>query len=472
MPAKRVVPVPAASTPDGSGGSLIRKIGPAIPLAIPLALGMLHGSLSTPPAAPAAPAPQTISATGGNTLAGVHCGGGTADSPACTTPYPMLEKGHPVDWWFVFKFNAAKFPKCGGGADGRACPFGGTVQPYTSFGQRYVYASAESATLADGAPECLGDGTGDPVGATFDEVYNGNFHYLIWNDQPYGDPAIDGCSGDGCSAPWGHSKGMLAWNDAGEGFVMQVSTPDWPLSGSPKYPRKTEGNSLGCVRDDDVMVSQHFFALRLTKDDLVTVLKTLANASVVTDPKNPQIANNGGPADVQALVSALGSKSASTTVENTVLSTGVRLIGKPSDLNVPPWQMVSSVLGGVSLRTATWWASPEIYSTAADTTVGCWSSTLGKPGAVEIATSGTWENTVFSLKGGLGTDANHAKLGVSTSGTGHYAIFGDENQQGTLSGTNCGSSQNGRGGMFFAMDNAEMAASLTSLLTGTSAPVQ
>src|SRR5947199_2640123 len=35
-----------------------------------------------------------------------------------------------------------------------------------------------------------------------------------------------------CSSPWGHSKGVLAWNDAGEGFVMQVSTPSWPASGS------------------------------------------------------------------------------------------------------------------------------------------------------------------------------------------------------------------------------------------------
>src|SRR5204863_8132467 len=120
----------------------------------------------------------------------------------------------------------------------------------------------------------------DPVGATFDGVYNDGFFYVIWNDQFYGDPAIAGCT-NSCSSPWGHSKGMLAWNDAGDGFVMQVSTPSWPAAGSKLSPRKTDGNTLGCVTDDDVKVSQHFFALKLTKDDVVKVLKALKNASVV-----------------------------------------------------------------------------------------------------------------------------------------------------------------------------------------------
>jgi len=470
MPASQTV---TNSTASSASGSAFRTIAPAIPLAIAL----LHGALTSNAATPQAPAgapQQTVSPISANTLAAVKCGGGTPASPACQAPYPMLSKGHPVDWWFVFKLNAAKFPKCGGGLESRACPFGGTVQTtpsYEHFGQQYVFASAEAPTLQSGTSGCAGTGVNDPVGATFDEVYNGQYHYLIWNDQPYGDPPLNGCTGDGCGGPWGHSKGLLAWNDAGEGFVMQVSTPSWPLAGSAKFPRKTDGNTLGCVKDNDVDVSQHFFALRLTKPDLVVVLQALSNASVVTDPKNPQIANNGGPPDVQALVNSLGPKSKSTTVENTVLSTGVRLIAKPSDLNVPPWQMVSSVLGGISLRTANWWMDPAIDSTTAATSIGCWSSTLAKPGAVDIATTGQWNNVVFSLKGGPGTDSNHAKLGVSTSGTEHYAIFGDMNQQGALSG-DCASSQNGRGGMFFVVDNPQLSASVSSLISGESAPVQ
>lgn len=107
--------------------------------------------------------------------------------------------------------------------------------------------------------------------------------------------------------PWGHSKGMLAWDANGNGLVMQVSTPDWPGAGNSQNPRQTIGNTLGCIaKDDDIEVSQHFFALKLSPDDVVAVLNALANASVVTDPKNPQIVNNGGPAAIQTAVKALG----------------------------------------------------------------------------------------------------------------------------------------------------------------------
>lgn len=386
-----------------------------------------------------------------------------ADSPA-----PLLKSGHPVDWWFVFKFNAKTFPACGGGAT-RTCSFGGTVQSYKTFGQQFVFASSESGTLQQG-PGCLGDTAADPVGASFDQVYNGAYNYLIWNDQFYDDPKINGCDKE-CGSPWGHSKGLLAWDDTGAGFVLQVSTPSWPAAGSRNAPRKTDGNTLGCVTDNDVEVSQHFFALKLTEADLVKVLNALQNASVVTDPKNLQIVKNGGPADVQKLVKSLGVKSKAKTAVQQELSTGVELISKPSALNVPPWQMVSSFLGGVALRAATWWAEPEIYSTTAGTTIGCWSNTLGKPGPVEIATTGRWAGQVIGLTGGDGPDFNHAKVGVSTSGAQHYVIFGDMNQQGTLSG-NCASSQNGRGGLFYVLDNKALSDSVTSLISGDSAPTQ
>jgi hypothetical protein len=454
--------MPSKPTNTKTGKNLTTAVGAMIPLAIALAHGALTGAApqQNPASAPPTPHPTAM-------LGIAQCGGGTPDSPPCQAPYPMLTKGHPVAWWFVFKFNASAFPGCGSSAT-RACPFGGSPQAYSSFGQQFAYASSDAPTLQQG-DGCTGDTTSDPVGATFDEVYNGAFHYVIWNDQFYDDPAIQGCSQE-CGSPWGHSKGMVAWNDAGEGLVMQVSTPSWPAAGSPKFPRKSDGNTLGCVKDNDVQVSQHFFALRLNKDDLVSVLQGLSNASVVTDPGNSQIVSNGGPPDVQQLVSKLGVKSSSTTYTSTTLSTGVQLISKPSSLHVPPWQMVSAVLGGVSLRTATWWASPEIYSTDATTPVSCWSPSLKTPGAVQIATTGTWGGKTFGLTGGLGTNFNHAKLGVSTSGASQYAIFGDMNQQGALSGTDCSSSQNGRGGLFYVLIDPQLSASLSSLMNGDTAP--
>jgi hypothetical protein len=53
----------------------------------------------------------------------------------------------------------------------------------------------------------------------------------------------------------------------------------------------------------------------------------------------------------------------------------------------------------------------------------------------------------------------------------HYAIFGDMNQQGAISG-NCKSSQNGRGGLFFVVDDPDLAKSLSDLISGDSAPTQ
>jgi hypothetical protein len=220
--------------------------------------------------------------------------------------------------------------------------------------------------------------------------------------------------------------------------------------------------------DNNVKVAQHFFALKLNKEDVTKVLTALQNASVVTKQAEEKIVRNGGPADVQELVAALGKKSDNIDYMKTTLSSGVELISKPSDLNVPPWQMVSSLLGGISLRTATWWAYPQIYTTQAGKRPDCYPDRLNpNPGRVEIATTGEWEDKTLSLIGG----SNHAKLGVSISDTNHYAIFGDLNQQGAISGK-CESSQNGRGGLFFVLDNKTLSDDLAKMIDGETAPLK
>lgn len=395
--------------------------------------------------------------------------GGIA-AAADQTLSPMLDNGRPVNWWFVFKFNAATFPGCGESAEKtRQCPFGGTPQDYSSFSQQFVYASSENPTLQQGTG-CVGTSELDPVGATFGNAYSGKAFYVVWNDQFYGDPAIKGC-GNSCSSPWGHSKGMLAWDSTGAGFVMQVTTPSWSASGGSSHPRQSDGNTLGCIAgDNNIKVSQHFFALKLTKDDVIKVLQALQNASVVTDTSNAQIVNNGGPSEIQDLVKLLGKKSDSTAYTKERLSSGIQLISKSSGLHVPPWQMVSALLGSVPLRTATWWMSPAIPSTSSSTQIDCWDDGLGKPEGVDIGTSGQWQGIQFGLTGGPGTNFNHAKLGVSTSENDHYTIMGDLNQQGALTG-NCKSSQNGRGGLFFVLDNEPLFQSVTKLLEGNTEPV-
>ena len=384
---------------------------------------------------------------------------------AAAAPSPMVDQAHRAEWVFAFKLNARTFPTTGTLS---SCLFGGVPQSYIS-SQHYAFASKTDPTLRDG-PGLLGTSPVDPVGATFAKIYATGLNFVVWNDQFYRHPPIAGCS-ESCGGPWGHSKGLLAWDDQGRGVVIQVTTPSWPGSGTAAAPRANDGNTLGCVLDDDVKASQHFFALRLTPTDTAAVLDALTNASVVTDVTNPQLAKLGGPLALQQRAQLLGHKSKNTQILDVVLSSGVRLISKPSALNVPPWQMLSARLGGISLRAATWWASPRIPSTVTGQAIVCWRQDLGAPGAVDIATSGAWAGRPIGLQGGPQPDANHAKVGVSTDGTHQYAIFADLNQQGRLS-AHCDSSQNGRGGLFFVVDSPALHASLTALIAGETASTE
>jgi Deoxyribonuclease II len=408
-------------------------------------------------------------------LAGCLCP--MARAVAEAAPQPLLAEGKPVDWWFVFKFNSAKtFAGCGKDVAKRTCPFGGTVQAKPAFGQQFVSASSTADVLAKGKG-CVGATDDDPVGATFEQVYNGSFFYVIWNDQFYRDPPVAACKGDSCGGPWGHSKGLLAWNDAGDGFVMQVSTPGWPRSGSKKFGDRhpNKGNTLGCVSSsNNLRASQHFFALKLNKENLLKVLGALQNASVVTDPTKAQIVKNGGPPEVRKLVDALGTKSKSAEIKKEMLSPDIMLISKPSKLEVPPWQMVSAVLDGATERAATWWLKPWIPTTTKAQAIKCWNQAVDKglvagvdkkPGPVAIALTGEWDGQEI----GLAAPNNHAKIGVSTAGGNHYAIFGDLNQQGVLAPPGCDSSQNGRGGLFFVVNNKKLFDSVTGLIEGETA---
>ena len=416
---------------------------------------------------------------------------------ALAQPVPLLNANTPVDWWFVFKFNAETGPGCPSKMI-PACIFGGNPGAYAEYdgppqwGQHYAVASKANPTLTASNPppgnSCVGDLLNDPVGATFSQIYNGTFFYVVWNDQFYDHPLPNR------DAPWGHAKGIVAWDNSGNGVVMQVSTPSWPGSGSKSFRRTNDGNTLGCVTDPDVKVSQHFFALKLNKADLIEVLKALQNASVVTASTakpNKQIVKNGGPPEVQAEVKKLGVLSKNKTATMVTLSTGVRLISKPSKLAVPPWQMVSALLkpasasAGPALKTATWWLKPAIPPTGAAAKPGCWDASLPTPGPVAIVQKGTWDSEPIGLVGGNSPVGNHAKIGVTDGGGAKLSIFGDMNQQGTLvpvtpkkTAANphpeptCESSQNERGGTFYVLDNDKLFDSVTSLLKGKTVPVQ
>eukprot|EP00656_Telonema_subtile_P051572 TRINITY_DN6973_c0_g1_i3.p2 TRINITY_DN6973_c0_g1~~TRINITY_DN6973_c0_g1_i3.p2 ORF type:complete len:188 (+),score=32.99 TRINITY_DN6973_c0_g1_i3:720-1283(+) len=166
---------------------------------------------------------------------------------------------------------------------------------------------------------------------------------------------------------------------------MQVSTPDWPGSGNSSIARSKQGNTLGCIADDNIKVSQHFFGIKLEPLDTAAVLQGLQTASVVTDPHNPQLVRlNDSPADLKDLANSLGRISKTTTPARRTLAVGgVKLIAKPSKLYVPPWQLVSAEIQQ-PLRVASWWTYPSIASQHAGTP-GCWDDQLAVPLAVDLA---------------------------------------------------------------------------------------
>lgn len=158
---------------------------------------------------------------------------------------------------------------------------------------------------------------------------------------------------------------------------------------------------------------------------------------------------------------ALGRLSEDTTLLNITLSTGVRFISKPPNLHVPPWQMLSAVLGGTPLLVATWLTGPQQIQ---DTEAGrpeCWDASLGDAGPVTNAEIGTWSGKSFGLTGGVSADRNHAKVGVSKPAK--YAIFGDLNQAGSLVEP-CDVPQNTRGGIFFVVEDETLSAELGSMM--------
>jgi hypothetical protein len=389
-----------------------------------------------------------------------------------SSPTPLAGKEQPVNWWFVFKFNTKSFPGCPRDAE-RVCRFGGEAQEYPKgFGQQYAFSSDMHPALQTGGG-CLGDTTIDPVGATFDAIYKRKYYYVIWNDQFYNDPELAACRHKSfCDSPWAHSKGMLAWDEDGNGVVMQVSTPNWPGSGSKEFPRGN-GNTLGCLTNvdgkpqDNVLVSQHFFATKLNKDDVIHVLDALQIASVVTQPHadvgSPSaIVRNGGPSEIQQRVNKLGKLSEAMQLLDVTLSNGVELIAKPPLLHVPAWQMVSAVLGKANLTVATWLTGGHQILDTKPGKPECWDASLGPAGSVSNAEEGHWKNVRFGLRGAVSPDRNHAKIGVST--TGDYAIFGDLNQEGALSEP-CDVPQNTRGGLFYIVRNDGLAEGLRSLMS-------
>lgn len=172
--------------------------------------------------------------------------------------------------------------------------------------------------------------------------------------------------------------------------------------------------------------------------------------------------------------------------------TALELVVKAEQNEVPPWLHVAHTLGA-DLAVASWvegsYGSGSIcagddYSGATNQmcladdalALALDPSTGGASQSVENALAATFTingtRRSWALWGDLTSDtASHAKYAVESSAvepgasSAGYVVSGDMNQQGFPCSTSCSGSQNGRGGLFFGVQDAELQASVQDLFT-------
>jgi hypothetical protein len=175
---------------------------------------------------------------------------------------------------------------------------------------------------------------------------------------------------------------------------------------------------------------------------------------------------DSSPGEIKSLAAKLGDRTPDDAkLEDFTLDSGVTLISKPATLHAPPWLVVSALLGSEPLRVATWVNGKGGLPSTHAIKPQCWSSDLATPGEIDVAING---KDGIGLLGGNNPNGNHAKIGVSLPPGHHLTIFGDMNEDGRLQ-TDCKKEQNGRGGLFFVLDNADLWSNMSALLKGRKA---
>ena len=340
---------------------------------------------------------------------------------------PLDGKGNPVDWWFLVKLPQGATSVCSGCAS-PACP---SWQGSRSGGVCYWYADSNNPTLrfySDLGFDCL-SGTNNPVTQTLNQMKGRS--YIIWNDQ--GSKTSKPGTYPDKGAPIAHSKGAAAFGGS-TGFIMNVSTPNFP---------DPDLYTLGCQEDDNVEVSQHFFAFSVNKSGMSSWAAAVANAQLSVISQNNWIFAD----------TTVGGHSTTANLL-TLQNLPVRLIVKGSKDFFIPWDYVTNSLGS-SVKALTWYASPTTPPIGTGSTMNCLYQSPARFD-VDVVRSLQTPDGSFSWcgQGEASPTCNHAKIGVGI-GTG-WVVAGSMNMQGNIDSTGCESSQMGRGGDFYGFQSPSL----------------
>ena len=297
----------------------------------------------------------------------------------------------------------------------------------------------------------------------------------------------------GCSAPHGHAKGAMAFAKGGDGFWLQASTPQYP---DPSL--GTKFVPLGCQLDNNLKVAQHFTGVSMTAATFTKIAPALAAAQLCSAGSTSCRNGTAGhlwshsctsehtrSADWSILdIAFTGStKSSAPSVGIPIVAgaaTQAEIMGKAAADHVPPWYWVATHIKS-DIAVSSWldgsYGSPSIckgddYSHAAFGSC-LRSSRLG----LSLTPSGGAQQSVQNVLGmrdpkgrfawGAWGELNagfvsHAKFAVGTPNK--VFVAGGMNQQGFPCSSSCKGSQAGRGGLFFAIPNAQLRDSAAALM--------
>lgn len=425
-------------------------------------------------------------------------------APICALISAKDGYGNSVDWWFVLKLPQQVFDDVAYTEEHCRCN-----HPICNFknkndvgsGLCFLYADSNNPELkfySDLGYDCLGQGSKDPVSQTLSQLTSTeqNMNSTYWgyfNDQFYGlhgekNSKSYQCSGsDTLNA---HSKGSFQYDEVNGGFYLQSSIPNFPNPGDTFVP-------LGCQSENNVMFSQHVFAMSLNTSEMERLGEALQSATLCsTNFYTSKNATFGSSLTSKLLQDSKESsmyrsfvqpysgseqrdiRPQSTHIQIRTLfqSIPIDVIVKSKNTLMHPWALVASKLQ-TDISVASWMdnsygipsicSSDEYFFTNHSFCLLDLSGneTLLSPSGnplynIENLIEAKFNETIqWHLFGGEGKGRNHAKWAVETprkpSRT-NRIIFGDMNQQGFPCSKDCSGSQLGRGGTFFSLDNKEL----------------
>ncbi|CAK62557.1 unnamed protein product (macronuclear) [Paramecium tetraurelia] len=165
----------------------------------------------------------------------------------------LSSTGTQVDWWLIFKLPAD------------------SAIPYSGF-EYYYCDSQNDCSGMNLMSDDLRDRT-SPLQRTVGQISftSSTTMNVVWNDQPYGKSTISDRA---------HSKGILSASSSGQGFIINHSTPQFPVFD------ESQSNIIPGMPSSANVNGQHYFCVTMTTSQINVVAEQYIIAQTLTQKAN------------------------------------------------------------------------------------------------------------------------------------------------------------------------------------------